>query len=74
MVGRQVESLSNWVLKLLSQSFLRLCGVYLDIMFSLSLLAQAAELQVESDHIGFLVSLGSPSPAKGLHYCGDLSQ
>lgn len=74
MVRQTGESLSDWVLKLLSQSLPRHCGVYLDIVFSLSLLAQAAELQVKSDHIGFLVSLGSPSAAEGLHCCGDLSQ
>jgi len=67
MVRQTGESLSDWVLRLLSQSLPRLCGVCLDIAFSLSLSAQATELQVKSDHIGFLVLLGSPSAVKGLH-------
>lgn len=74
MVRQTGESPSDWVLKLLSQSLPRLYGVYLDIVCSLSLLAQAAVVQVKSDHIGFLVLLGSPSAAKGLHCCGDLLQ
>lgn len=74
MVRQTGEGPSDWVLKLLSQSLPRLYGVYLDVVFSLSLLAQAAAMQVKSDHIGFLVSLDSPSAAKGLRCCGDLSQ
>lgn len=46
------KNLSDWDLKLLSQSLAKLCGVYLD-----TVLARAAELHASSDPTGFPVCL-----------------